>query len=150
MSTTLNGSRIEPIWQRYRKEKILVSGTGRNALVPFMVDPFTKFFLLENSMPINVIACYRSYSLDMTSTVLSFHNAPSILNRNLFIHGYPATSTRNSWVQFNIAITLGRRGSAVVKALCYRKVAGSITEKVIFFNLPNPSGRTRPCGLLSL
>jgi hypothetical protein len=33
-----------------------------------------------------------------------------------------------------------------------RKVAGSITDEVIefFFNLPNSSSRTRPCGLLSL
>jgi hypothetical protein len=31
-----------------------------------------------------------------------------------------------------------------------RKVAGSIPDDVIFLNLPNPSGRTRPWGLLSL
>jgi hypothetical protein len=31
-----------------------------------------------------------------------------------------------------------------------RKVAGSIPDEVIFLNLPNPSGRTRPWGLLSL
>jgi hypothetical protein len=32
----------------------------------------------------------------------------------------------------------------------YRKVAGSISVEVIFLNLPNPSGSTRLCGLLSL
>jgi hypothetical protein len=31
-----------------------------------------------------------------------------------------------------------------------RKVAGSIPDEVIFLNLPNPSGRTRLWGLLSL
>jgi hypothetical protein len=31
-----------------------------------------------------------------------------------------------------------------------RKVAGSKPDEVFFFNLPNPSGRTRPWGLLSL
>jgi hypothetical protein len=31
-----------------------------------------------------------------------------------------------------------------------RKVAGSISDEVIFKNLPNPSGRNRPWGLLSL
>jgi hypothetical protein len=30
-----------------------------------------------------------------------------------------------------------------------RKVAGSIPDEVIFLNLPNPSARTRPWGLLS-
>jgi hypothetical protein len=31
-----------------------------------------------------------------------------------------------------------------------RKGAGSIPDEVIFLNLPNPSGRTRPWDLLSL
>jgi hypothetical protein len=31
-----------------------------------------------------------------------------------------------------------------------RKVADSMPNEVIFLNLPNPSGRTRPWGLLSL
>jgi hypothetical protein len=31
-----------------------------------------------------------------------------------------------------------------------RKEAGSIPDEVNFFNLPNPSSRTRPWGLLSL
>jgi hypothetical protein len=31
-----------------------------------------------------------------------------------------------------------------------RKIAGSIPDEVIFLNLPNPSGSTRPWGLLSL
>jgi hypothetical protein len=39
----------------------------------------------------------------------------------------------------------------VVKALCTsRKVEGSRLEEVNEFNLPNPSGRSRPWGLLSL
>jgi hypothetical protein len=32
----------------------------------------------------------------------------------------------------------------------YRKVGGSISDEVICLNLPNPSSRTRPWGLLSL
>jgi hypothetical protein len=32
----------------------------------------------------------------------------------------------------------------------FRKVAGSIPDEVNFLNLSNPSGRTRPRGLLSL
>jgi hypothetical protein len=31
-----------------------------------------------------------------------------------------------------------------------RKVVGSIPDEAIFLNLPNPSGRTTPWGLLSL
>jgi hypothetical protein len=41
------------------------------------------------------------------------------------------------------------RGSVVLKALCYKLEAGSIPDEVIFLNLPNPSGHTRPWGLLS-
>jgi hypothetical protein len=39
----------------------------------------------------------------------------------------------------------------VVKALCYKpEIAGLRPDEVNVFNLPNPSGRTRPWGLLSL
>jgi hypothetical protein len=42
-------------------------------------------------------------------------------------------------------------GCVVVKALCYKPEArGFDTRWGEFFNLPNPSGRTRPWGLLSL
>jgi hypothetical protein len=38
----------------------------------------------------------------------------------------------------------------VVNALCYKpKVAGSIPNEVTL-NLPNPTGRTRPWGLLGI
>jgi hypothetical protein len=40
-------------------------------------------------------------------------------------------------------VSIGERGSVVVKALCY-KPGGE------FLNLPSPSGRSRPWGLLSL
>jgi hypothetical protein len=45
----------------------------------------------------------------------------------------------------------GARSSVVVKALCY-KPEGSMfdTGQCEFLNLRNPSGSTRPCGLLSL
>jgi hypothetical protein len=43
---------------------------------------------------------------------------------------------------------LGREG--VEADFIVRKVAGSIPDEVIFLNLPNLSGRTRPWGLLSL
>jgi hypothetical protein len=53
---------------------------------------------------------------------------------------------------FHILIyTLGARVSVVVKALCYKPEGrGFDTQWGEFLNLPNPSGRTRPWGLLSL
>jgi hypothetical protein len=46
------------------------------------------------------------------------------------------------------------RGSVVVKALCYKpeghKFETRWGERFFYFNLPNPSCRTRPWGLLSL
>jgi hypothetical protein len=45
----------------------------------------------------------------------------------------------------------GARGSVVVKAQCYKPEGrGFDIRWGEFFNLPNPSGRTRPWGLLSL
>jgi hypothetical protein len=45
----------------------------------------------------------------------------------------------------------GARGSVVVKALCYKPEGrGFDTRWGDFLNLSNPSGRTRPWGLLSL
>jgi hypothetical protein len=45
----------------------------------------------------------------------------------------------------------GARGSVVVKALCYKlEGRGFDSRWGEFLNLPNPSGRTRPWGLLSL
>jgi hypothetical protein len=38
---------------------------------------------------------------------------------------------------------------AITTTATNRKVAGSIPDEVNFLNLPHPSGRTRPCGLLS-
>jgi hypothetical protein len=47
--------------------------------------------------------------------------------------------------------TNGARGSAVVKALCYKPEGRGFETKLgEFLNLPNPSSRTRPWGLLSL
>jgi hypothetical protein len=46
---------------------------------------------------------------------------------------------------------LGERGRVVVKALCYKPQGrGFDTRWGEFLNLPNPSGRTRPWGLVSL
>jgi hypothetical protein len=43
------------------------------------------------------------------------------------------------------------RGSVAIKALCYKPEGrGFDTRRREFLNLPNPSGRTRPWGLLSL
>jgi hypothetical protein len=42
------------------------------------------------------------------------------------------------------------RCSVVVKALCYKKEGRGFDTRGDFLNLPNPSGRTRPRGLLSL
>jgi hypothetical protein len=45
---------------------------------------------------------------------------------------------------------LGARGSLVVKALGYKPEGrGSETRWHEILNLPNPSGRTRHCGLLN-
>jgi hypothetical protein len=47
---------------------------------------------------------------------------------------------------------VGARGSVVVKVLCY-KLEGRVRDPMrwmIFIKLPNPSGLTRPWGLLSL
>jgi hypothetical protein len=50
-----------------------------------------------------------------------------------------------------IIIIIGKRGSVLVKALCYKPEGrGFDTQGAEFLNLPNPSGRTRPWGLLSL
>jgi hypothetical protein len=46
---------------------------------------------------------------------------------------------------------LNERDSIVVEALCYKPEGhGFDTRRGDFFNLPNPSGRTRPWGLLGL
>jgi hypothetical protein len=43
------------------------------------------------------------------------------------------------------------RGSVVIKALCYKPEGlGAETRWGEFLNLPNPSGRSSPWGLLSL
>jgi hypothetical protein len=49
-------------------------------------------------------------------------------------------------------ITFGASGSLVVKALCYKPEGREFHTRWgdFFLNLPNPSGRTRPWGLLSL
>jgi hypothetical protein len=48
-------------------------------------------------------------------------------------------------------ILWGERGSVVVKALCYKPEGrGFDSQWDEILNLPNPSGRTRPWGLLSL
>jgi hypothetical protein len=41
-------------------------------------------------------------------------------------------------------------GSAVVKALCSKLEGHGFNTRWDFLNLPNPSGCTRPWGLLSL
>jgi hypothetical protein len=52
---------------------------------------------------------------------------------------------------FSFSYLLPARGSLVVKALCYKpECRGFDTRWCGFLNLPNPSGRTRPWGLLSL
>jgi hypothetical protein len=46
---------------------------------------------------------------------------------------------------------MGALGSVVVKAQCYKPEGrGFDTRRGDFLNLRNPSGRTRPLGLLSL
>jgi hypothetical protein len=48
-------------------------------------------------------------------------------------------------------LLFGTRGSLVVKALCYKPEGRGFDVRCgVFLNLPNPSGRTRPWGLVSL
>jgi hypothetical protein len=50
-----------------------------------------------------------------------------------------------------ISYIFGASCSVVIKALCYKPEGrGFDTRRGEFLNLPNPSGHTRPCGLLSL
>jgi hypothetical protein len=44
----------------------------------------------------------------------------------------------------------GVRSGVVVKALCYKPEGRGFDTRGEFLNLPNPSDRTRPWGLLSL
>jgi hypothetical protein len=73
------------------------------------------------------------------------------------IYFTPAQNYKQINTIYNVQIkypqgkTVGARGNVVVKALCYKPEGrGSIPDEVNFFNLPNPSGRTRTWGLLSL
>jgi hypothetical protein len=51
----------------------------------------------------------------------------------------------------NLVLVVGARGSVIVKALRYKPEGrGFDTRWSEFFNLPNPSGRTRPWDLLSI
>jgi hypothetical protein len=57
----------------------------------------------------------------------------------------------NYYINFCISRVAGARGSLVVKALSYKpKGRGFETQWGEILNLPNPPGRTRPWGLLSL
>jgi hypothetical protein len=57
-----------------------------------------------------------------------------------------------SWLfLFVFTLILGACGSIVVKALCYKPEGREFDSRLgEFLNLPNPSGRTRSWGLLSL
>jgi hypothetical protein len=55
------------------------------------------------------------------------------------------------YLLFTFIFIMGVCGSVVVKALCYKPEGrGFDTRRGEFLNLPNPYGRTRPWGLLSL
>jgi hypothetical protein len=57
----------------------------------------------------------------------------------------------DSYTFYFFTFYIGARGSVVVKALCYKPEGrGFETRLGAFLNLPNPSGRTRPWGLLNL
>jgi hypothetical protein len=50
-----------------------------------------------------------------------------------------------------LLVSNGARGSVVIKTLCYKPEGrGFDTRLGDFLNVPNPSGRTRPWGSLSL
>jgi hypothetical protein len=61
---------------------------------------------------------------------------------------YQATTGEGSTDWERLLRTVGC--SAVVKALCYKPKGYKADELNVFFNLPNPSGRSRPWGSLSL
>jgi hypothetical protein len=84
---------------------------------------------------------------------LQVHNnvtitCPSILSTSLITN-----ATNKSSVLFCVVqqlLKVGVSGSLVVKALCYKPEGrGFETRWGDFLNLPNPSCRTRPWGLLS-
>jgi hypothetical protein len=63
----------------------------------------------------------------------------------------PHLKTETDPVSETFCFPVGARGSVVVKALCYKPEGrGFDTRWGEFLNLPNPPGRTRPWGLLSL
>jgi hypothetical protein len=67
------------------------------------------------------------------------------------LHDKFKTNQSNTNNCFIYVMYVGERGSVVVKALLYKLEArGFDTRWDSFFNLPNPSRRTRPWGLLSL
>jgi hypothetical protein len=68
---------------------------------------------------------------------------------NKIVHGPSSTL----YIVLNIPWTFiaETHGSVVVNELCYKPEGrGFDTDGVIFLNLPNPSGSTRPWGILSL
>jgi hypothetical protein len=78
-----------------------------------------------------------------TSKSLSVHPNELILNLK-----EPPEARR---LRKNLPIDIAARGSLVVKALSYKsKGLGFETQWGEILNLPDPSGRTRPWGLLSL
>jgi hypothetical protein len=55
------------------------------------------------------------------------------------------------YFRFRMILEEEAHSSVVVKALCYKPEGrGFETRLSEFLNFPNPSGRTRPCGLLGL
>jgi hypothetical protein len=73
-----------------------------------------------------------------------------ILFKNIFTVPYIIFQLIRNLIRGYIQI-LGESGSVMVKALCYKPEGrGFDTRWGEFLNLPNPSSRTRPWGLLSL
>jgi hypothetical protein len=78
------------------------------------------------------------------------HNADTLTQRRfIYIYIYIYIECH---IEFLMSTgNLGARGSVVFKALCYKPEGrGFDSWWGEFLNLPNPSGRTRPWGLLSL
>jgi hypothetical protein len=101
------------------------------------------------------MAVKEGSAADVTTVLNVFLRRVTLLLTKYFTDNY---TSRSNWAGIPVSFSLvciqtaaGVRDSVVVMALCYKTEGGWFdTRWGDFFNLPNPSGRTRLWGLLSL
>jgi hypothetical protein len=132
---------------------------------PTTVSPFPRLIkiliwrvvtLPPLRLPILVVRLLTVY-LETVVTVSAVHIFTTIitkLNCTLCLNIVTLLTPAQVRVCGSLYDTVGARCSVVVEALCYKPEGRGFEtrwgEWIFFFNLPNPSGRTRPWGLLSL